>query len=49
MISNNPIQLYKFSNKSIWPENGILIGTTTSKQIGPGSNGNEGDAPLNAV
>ena len=37
----SPIEYEQFLNKSKWPMDGILTGTTTLDYSGPGSNGNE--------
>ena len=40
MISSNPIEYKQYANRSIWPVDGIQIGTIL--MVGePGSNGNE--------
>ena len=41
MISNIPIEYKPFLNRSIWPIDGTLTGTTTPDQSQPGSNDNE--------
>ena len=41
MISCIPIEYKSFFNKSIWPIDETLTGTTTPGQGGPGSNGNK--------
>ena len=41
MASGISIKYEQFSNKSIWPIDGTLTGTTTLSQSAPGSNDNE--------
>ena len=40
--SNIPVEYIKKINGSIWQKYGTLIGTSTSGQSGPESNGNKG-------
>ena len=45
MASSDHIEYEWFLNRSFWPMDGALTGTTTLGQSGPGSNSNEGVLP----
>ena len=42
IASSNLIEYKKFLNRSLWPIDENLTGTTSLNQSGPGNNGNEG-------
>ena len=47
MASSIPIEYEYFLDRSIWPRDGTVKGTTSLVQSGPGNNVNEGVTPHN--